>query len=74
MDTRNYNYIFELIGTTEQFQKIFNGLGFMNSHSKNKKWKMTMHTNSIFEFLKFKWWLRFPPKKPKRTWDPEIFH
>lgn len=69
MDKRRYNW--ELIGTAEQFQKIFDGLEFMNNFPKDKKWRIINHTDNIFEFLKIWWWLRFPPKKPKRIWYPE---
>lgn len=66
---RKYNW--ELEGTAEQFQKIFNGLEFMNKFPKNKKWKIMNKTDKPFEFLKIWWWLHFPPKKPTRTWYSE---
>lgn len=69
METRKYNW--ELVGTREQFQKIFNGLDFMNNDPKFELWKIIVHTDNMLEYLKVKWWLKHPPKKPKRTWYPE---
>ena len=69
METRKYNW--ELVGTREQFQKIFNGLDFMSNEPKDKLWKVIIHTDNMLEYLKVKWWLKHPPKKPKRTWYPE---
>ena len=69
MEARKYNW--EMVGTREQFQKIFNGLDFMNNKPKDKLWKIIIRTDNVLEYLKVKWWLKYPPKKPKRTWYPE---
>lgn len=53
MEPRKGNW--ELVGTREQFQKIFNGLDFMNNEPKDKLWKIISHTGSLFEYLRMKW-------------------
>lgn len=43
----------------------------MNNKPKDKLWKIIIRTDNVLEYLKVKWWLKHPPKKPKRTWYPE---
>ena len=52
METRKYNW--ELVGTREQFQKIFNGLDFMNNDPKFELWKIIIRTDNVLEYLKVK--------------------
>lgn len=66
-----------LVGTVEQWKKIFSGVEFMGEDL-NKKWKYIPRPDidtgksmirKYFDYLQIKYWLRFPPKETKRTFE-----
>lgn len=66
-----------LVGTVSQWKRIFKGIEFMGE-DQSKKWKYipkpeidtgTSMIQKYLNYLKIMWWLKFPPKEPKKTFE-----
>lgn len=77
MECRIYLLFKPLVGTTSQWQRIFSGVEFMGNNP-DKLWKLIPKPEldtgksmfrKYYEYLRFKWWLRFPPKEPRLIFE-----